>query len=155
MKKDYSQKVENSRSKMESTSNSIFARNIAANSLNMKKSAETQDSDGEISRYFFDLIDQVVFDLKQFMSNRSSEVIHTNIKNTEKIEISPDGNYAFFGGNGLHVLDLTEGDYKLIRNDSDARKSVILPSKSRDKIQHHEGTQEQSHFDRGTKYEQP
>jgi hypothetical protein len=53
MKKDYSQKVENSRSKMESTSNSIFARNIAVNSLNMKKSAETQDSEGEISRNVF------------------------------------------------------------------------------------------------------
>lgn len=56
------------------------------------------------------------------MSGRSSEVIHTNIKNAEKIEISPDGNYAFFGGSGLHVLDLTEGDYKLIRNDTDARE---------------------------------
>ena len=56
------------------------------------------------------------------MSNRSSEVIHTNIKNSEKIEISPDGSYAFFGGSGLHVLDLTDGDYKLIRNDSDSRR---------------------------------
>jgi hypothetical protein len=55
------------------------------------------------------------------MSGRSSEVIHTNINQADKIEISPDGNYAFFGGKGLHVLDLTDGDYKLIRNDVDAR----------------------------------
>jgi hypothetical protein len=56
------------------------------------------------------------------MSNRTSEVIHTNISNVDKIEISPDGNYAFFGGNGLHVLDLTDGDYKLIRNDVEKSK---------------------------------
>jgi hypothetical protein len=56
------------------------------------------------------------------MAGRSSEVIHTNIKDSDKIEISPDGNYAFFGGSGLHVLDLTGGDYKLIRNDVDKRK---------------------------------
>lgn len=88
----------------------------------MKKSAETDDSEGNSFPVCFNLIERNVFDLKQFMSGRSSEVIHTNIKNAEKIEISPDGNYAFFGGSGLHVLDLTEGDYKLIRNDTDARK---------------------------------
>ena len=62
------------------------------------------------------------FDTKKFMSERNSEVIHTNILGNEKIELSPSGDYAYFGGEGLHVLELKGGEYKLVRRDKEKSK---------------------------------
>jgi hypothetical protein len=57
------------------------------------------------------------FSIENFMEDRNSEVIHINIKGNEKIVLSPDGNYAFFGGDGLNVLELSNNEYKMIKKD--------------------------------------
>lgn len=65
------------------------------------------------------------FDIDDFMQNRNSEVIHTNLHGVNKIEISTDGNYAFFGGQGLNVLDMTNGEYKMVRKDKEKSNFII------------------------------
>ena len=62
---------------------------------------------------------KALFPIKEFMENRNSEVIHTNIENCYKVEMSPDGDYCFFGGNGLNVLQLSNGVYTMLRRDKD------------------------------------
>lgn len=64
------------------------------------------------------LLAESCFDIREFMSNRNSQIIHTDVKSSEKIEISPDGKYVFFGGSGLHILEICESEYKMIRHDS-------------------------------------
>lgn len=69
------------------------------------------------------------FDLEKFLSNRNSEIIHTHIKGCNKIEISPSGSHLYFGGDGIHCLELVNGEYKLSRKDtSNSRKTIHLIS---------------------------
>ena len=39
-----------------------------------------------------------------------------------KVEMSPDGNFCFFGGEGLNVLELTDGVYTMARKDKEKSK---------------------------------
>jgi hypothetical protein len=69
------------------------------------------------------------------------------VSNSEKIEVSPDGKYAFFGGNGLHVLEIGSGEYKMIRHD--AKKGNFFLYKihflinNRNKVQHSQNIERQ------------
>lgn len=62
------------------------------------------------------------FDIDRYMANRNSEVIHVGIKGSQKVEISSDGNYAFFGGEGLNVLEMKNGEYRMIKKDKKKSK---------------------------------
>lgn len=95
------------------TSYHIFARTSAPQS-------EIYDSGQDIRMNIFKT--QSSFDIDKFMQNRNSEVIHTNLYEIDKIEVSKDGSYAFFGGVGLNVLDMTKGEYKMIRKDKEKSK---------------------------------
>lgn len=62
------------------------------------------------------------FDIDRFMGDRNSEVIHVGIKGNQKIEVSADGKYAFFGGEGLNVLEMKNGEYRMIKKDKKKSK---------------------------------
>ena len=62
------------------------------------------------------------FNINEYLMNRNSEKLHIKIEGIEKIAISNDGNYLLFGGNGLHVLDMSEKKFKLIRFDKKQSK---------------------------------
>ena len=57
------------------------------------------------------------FNMKEFLLGRDSEKIHVNIQGVQKISISNDGDYLIFGGHGLHVLDISRPDFRMIRYD--------------------------------------
>lgn len=80
--------------------NNVFARSP----LDSNRKSKTKRSKGK-------------FDIDRYMANRNSEVIHVGIKGSQKVEISPDGKYAFFGGEGLNVLELKNGEYRMIKKD--------------------------------------
>jgi len=69
------------------------------------------------------------FDPDIFMDGRFSEKIVTSLKNTQKIELSPDGNRIYFGGYGLHILDVSKEEYKLIRYDAKQGKLFFMVNK--------------------------
>lgn len=94
----------------------IFARTGSVSSDNY----ELYESGEDIRQNIFRT--QSGFQIDDFMSNRNSEVIHTNVFSMEKIEISENGNYAFFGGQGLNVLEMIDGDYKMIKKDREKSK---------------------------------
>lgn len=50
------------------------------------------------------LSDQYSFDLQSFLKERDSQKMHINFNNVQKVDISSDKDYLFFGGDGLHVL---------------------------------------------------
>lgn len=57
------------------------------------------------------------FNINQFLGNRKSEKLHVGVQKVEKITLSNNGNYLLFGGSGLHVLDMMDNKFKLIRFD--------------------------------------
>lgn len=63
------------------------------------------------------MVKQSKFDMRDFLSGRDSEKIHINFDGVEKLALSNDGEYLIFGGEGLHVLDMTENNFKMIRYD--------------------------------------
>ena len=64
------------------------------------------------------------FNLEEFLLNRNSEIIHTHLKGCNKILVSSRGTQIYFGGEGLHCLELINGEYKLTRKDSHSRKKL-------------------------------
>ena len=60
-----------------------------------------------------------------FLKERNSEKLHVKIGEIEKITLSQDGNYLLFGGQGLHVLDMTQTKFRLIRIDKKISKFGI------------------------------
>ena len=57
------------------------------------------------------------FDIGKFLGHRNSEKLHIKISGIEKVDLSNDENYLIFGGDGLHVLDMSNEKFKLIRFD--------------------------------------
>lgn len=68
---------------------------------------------------------EVKFSLTNFLDNRDSEKLHIKIKEIEKIASTSDGQYLIMGGKGLHVLDMSSDNFKLVRYDKEKSKLFI------------------------------
>lgn len=71
-------------------------------------------------------VGQERFDIKNFLSNRDSEKLHIKIQDLEKITVTSNGQYLLMGGRGLHVLDMSGENFKLVRYDKRESKQILF-----------------------------
>lgn len=72
------------------------------------------------------LVKKSNFDMKKFLNGRDSEKIHINFDGVQKLALSNDGDYILFGGDGLHVLDMSDNNFRMVRYDRNFSKFYFL-----------------------------
>lgn len=88
--------------------------------------SSAQEEDQNLEAKKLRLVKESKFDMKEFLSGRDSEKIHINFEGVEKLVLSNDGDYLIFGGQGLHVLDMSGNHFRMIRYDRGRSKKNIF-----------------------------
>lgn len=88
--------------------------------------------DGSAMDFRLNCDEAMNFDTKKFLSHKKAEKLHVNIskcefntESLEKIVLSNNGKFALFGGKGLHVLDMRQDKFRIVRNDKQESNLVI------------------------------